>query len=167
MANSQSPTTVNTKNKVATYRLLKGEKTMKINYEKKIIEMTKVENKEAGNPNSELFKQLIELRKLFPDYSISVKTTTRRDPYKGIGYDFMEEYIKKHDDADGNKMKKFNTLRGYNEKGIRDVTIEEHSFGEVKMWFLDTFPEIEKFNEQTNKELAEIKAKRAEARKCA
>ena len=54
-----------------------------------------------------------------------------------------------------------------NEDGERDVLIEEHSYGEIKMWFLSTYPEIEKFNEETNKKLKEIKAKRAEARKAA
>ena len=54
-----------------------------------------------------------------------------------------------------------------NEKGERDILIEEHSYGEIKMWFLGTYPEIEKFNEETNKKLREIKAKRAEARKAA
>ena len=78
----------------------------------------------------------------------------------------MKKYIEDHDNSDTN-LKEFYALRGMNEDGERDVLIEEHSYGEIKMWFLSTYPEIEKFNEKTNKKLKAIKAKRAEARKAA
>ena len=61
---------------------------------------------------------------------------------------YMENYIKAHDNNDEN-LKDFYKLRGMNEKGEKDVLIEEHSYGEIKMWFLSTFPEIEKFNDET------------------
>ena len=141
--------------------------TMTINYEKKTIEMTKAEAKEAGNPTSAKFEELMKLRSIFPDFAIIVKTTSvKRDTYKGLDYDFMKKYIEDHDNSDTN-LKEFYTLRGMNEDGERDVLIEEHSYGEIKMWFLSTYPEIEKFNEKTNKKLKAIKAKRAEARKAA
>ena len=141
--------------------------TMTINYEMKKIEMTKAESKEAGNPTSAKFEELMKLRSIFPDFEIIIKkTSVKRDTYKGLGYDYMENYIKAHDNSDTN-LKEFYTLRGMNEKGEKDVLIEEHSYGEIKMWFLSTFPEIEKFNDETNKKLKEIKAKRAEARKAA
>lgn len=141
--------------------------TMTINYEKKAIEMTKAEAKEAGNPTSAKFEELMKLRSIFPDFAIIVKTTSvKRDTYKGLDYDFMKKYIEDHDNSDTN-LKEFYALRGMNEDGERDVLIEEHSYGEIKMWFLSTYPEIEKFNEKTNKKLKAIKAKRAEARKAA
>ena len=141
--------------------------TMTINYEMKKIEMTKAESKEAGNPTSEKFNELMKLRSIFPDFAIIVKTTSvKRDTYKGLDYDFMKKYIEDHDNSDTN-LKEFYALRGMNEDGERDVLIEEHSYGEIKMWFLSTYPEIEKFNEKTNKKLKAIKAKRAEARKAA
>ena len=140
---------------------------MNINYEKKTIEMTKAEAKEAGNPTSEKFNELMRFRSVFPDFAIIVKTTSaKRETYKGLGYEYMENYIKAHDNSEAN-LKEFYTLRGMNEKGERDVLIEEHTYGEIKMWFLGTYSEIEKFNEETNKKLKEIKAKRAEARKAA
>ena len=140
---------------------------MNINYEKKTIEMTKAEAKEAGNPTSAKFEELMRYRSLLPDFAIIVKkTSVKRDTYKGLDYDFMKKYIEDHDNSDTN-LKEFYALRGMNEDGERDVLIEEHSYGEIKMWFLSTYPEIEKFNEETNKKLKEIKAKRAEARKAA
>ena len=140
---------------------------MNINYEKKTIEMTKAESKEAGIPTNEKFNELMKLRSIFPDFEIIIKkTSVKRDTYKGLGYEYMENYIKAHDNNDEN-LKEFYKLRGMNEKGEKDVLIEEHSYGEIKMWFLSTFPEIEEFNAETNKKLKEIKAKRAEARKAA
>ena len=140
---------------------------MTINYEMKKIEITKAESKEAGNPTSAKFEELMKLRSIFPDFEIIIKkTSVKRDTYKGLDYDFMKKYIEDHDNSDEN-LKEFYKLRGMNENGEREAQIEEHSYGEIKMWFLSTFPEIEKFNDETNKKLKEIKAKRAEARKAA
>ena len=140
---------------------------MNINYEKKTIEMTKAESKEAGNPTSAKFEELMKYRSVFPDFTIIIKkTSVKRDTYKGLDYDFMKKYIEDHDNSVEN-LKEFYKLRGMNENGEREAQIEEHSYGEIKMWFLSTYPEIEKFNEETNKKLKEIKAKRAEARKAA
>ena len=140
---------------------------MNINYEKKTIEMTKTEAREAGNPTSEKFKELMKLRTVFPDFEVIVKTSSaKRDTLKGLDYEFMKKYIEKHDNKEEN-LKEFYKLRGLDEEGNRDAIIEEHSYGEVKMWFLETYPEIEKFNNETKKKLKEIKTKRAEARKAA
>ena len=137
---------------------------MTLNYEKKTIEMTKAEAKEAGRPNSEKFNELVKFRTLCPDYEIVVKAnSTKRDTYKGLGYDYMKRYIEAHDNKEEN-LKMFYKLRGLNEKGERDVTIKEYSYGDIKMWFLATYPEIEEFNSKTDEELKEIKAKRAKAR---
>lgn len=137
---------------------------MTLNFEKNTIEMTKAEAKEAGRPNSEKFNELVKLRTLCPNYEIVVKANaTKRDTYKGLGYDYMERYIEAHDNKEEN-LKMFYKLRGLNEKGERDVSIEEHGFGKIKMWFLETYPEIEAFNDETNQTLKEIKAKRAKAR---
>ena len=140
---------------------------MTINYEKKTIEMTKTEAREAGNPTSEKFNELMKLRTVFPDFEVIVKTSSaKRDTLKGLDYEFMKKYIEKHDE-NGANLKMFYTLRGMNEKGERDLLIEERTYGEVKMWFLATYTEIEKFNNETKKKLNEIKTKRAEARKAA
>ena len=140
---------------------------MNINYAKKTIEMTKTEAREAGNPTSEKFNELMKLRTVFPDFEVIVKTSSaKRDTLKGLDYEFMKKYIEKHDE-NGANLKMFYTLRGMNEKGERDLLIEERTYGEVKMWFLATYTEIEKFNNETKKKLNEIKTKRAEARKAA
>ena len=138
--------------------------TMTLNYEKKTIEMTKAEAKEAGRPNSEKFNELVKFRSIFPEFTVVVKNTSaKRDTYKGLDYDYMKRYIEAHDNKEENLIKFYN-LRGLNEKGERDASIEEHKYGEIKMWFLETYPEIEAFNDETNQTLKEIKARRAKAR---
>jgi hypothetical protein len=137
---------------------------MTINYEKKVIEMTKVEAKAAGKIDSVKFNELIRLRSAFPEFTVVVKTnSTKRDTYKGLDYDYMKKYIETHDNKDEN-MQMFYNLRGLNRNGTRDVSIEERTYGEIKMWFLETYPEIEAFNEETKSKLDAIKAKRAKAR---
>lgn len=138
---------------------------MYINYENKTIEMTKKEAKEAGNPASAKFAELMELRKVLTNFNIIIKATSvKRDGYKGLDYEYMRKYIIAHDNADEN-LKEFYKLRGMNENGEREVLLEEHTYGEIKMWFLGMYPEIEEFNANTKKMLREIKSKRAEARK--
>ena len=138
---------------------------MTINYEKKTIEMTKTESREAGNPSSEKFDELLKLRTVFPEFEVIVKTSSaKRDTLKGLDYNFMKKYIENHDNKEEN-LKEFYKLRGLDEKGVRDATIEDHSYGEVKMWFLATYTEIEEFNNETKKKLKEIKTKREKARK--
>lgn len=138
--------------------------TMTINFEKNTIEMTKTEAKEAGKFGSEKFNELVKLRTLCPDFEIVVKAnSTNKDTYKGLDYDYMKRYIEAHDNKEEN-LKMFYKLRGLNEKGERDVAIKEYSYGDVRMWFLATYPEIEEFNNDTDKTLKEIKAKRAKVR---
>lgn len=137
---------------------------MYANHEKKVIVMTKAESKEAGKFGSEKFEELVKFRTIFTGYEIVVKAnSTKRDTYKGLDYDYMKRYIEAHDNKEEN-LKMFYKLRGLNEKGERDASIEEHGFGKIKMWFLETYPEIEAFNNETNQMLKEIKSKRAKAR---
>ena len=139
---------------------------MTINIIERTIEMTKKEAREISMGNSKKLNEFIELRKLFPDFDAVIKTPTKkRETYKGLDYGYMKAYIEKHDDEEKSIMKEFYSLRGFNEYGEKDASIEEHSFGEIRMWFLDTFPEIEAFNKKTNEKLNGIKTKRANERK--
>ena len=77
----------------------------------------------------------------------------------------MYSYIEKHDDSENTIKREFFALLGMNENGERDPMLQEFSFGEVKMWFLDKFPEIEEYSKSAQKTISDIKAKRAEIRK--
>ena len=114
---------------------------MNANFEKNVIEMTKTEAAAAGKLNSDKFNELKALREMFPDFMIIVvKSHRKSDHFKGLTYLYMQEYIgKKNHDL----LAEFFTLCGKDESGNRMDFAPSASYGEVKMWFLTKFPEIE------------------------
>ena len=132
---------------------------MNINFENNTIEMTKTEAKEAGKYNTEKYLELKAIRSEFPTFRIVTKTTSKkRDTYKGLTYDYMTRYIKKHDDENESIMKEFNVMRGYVD-GEKNEFVDCATYGEVKAWFLLKFPEIEAYN----KEVGELRKATREA----
>lgn len=131
----------------------------------KVIEMNKTEAKAAGRLNTEEFKELTALRTAYPDFRIVVKAVKSKDNMKGLTVKFMEKYISTHDDEDGSMMTAFNLLRGLDEQGNAFEIAAAVSYGELKMWFLSVYPEVEQI-EKVNEILAKAKATR-EAQKAA
>ena len=62
---------------------------------KKIV-MTKTEAKAAGKPDTTEYNTLLDLMKNFPGFQMEiVKSTAKKvDRFKGLNYDYMENYIK-------------------------------------------------------------------------
>ena len=131
---------------------------------KKIV-MTKAEAKAAGKPNTEEYNALLDLMKNFPGFQIEiVKSTAKKvDRFKGLDYDYMENYIKSHNSE---LLEIFYELRGLDEDGKKVSMAASATYGEVKMWFLTQFPEIEKMGENVNKIIEETRKAR-EAMKAA
>ena len=136
---------------------------MNANLMTKKIEMTKTEAKAAGKPNTAEYNTLLELTNNFPGYQIEiVKTAAKKvDRFKGLDYNYMTDYIKSHNEE---LLKEFYTLRGLNENGKKVGMAAAASYGEIKMWFLEQFPEIEGMGEKVNKIIEETRKAR-EARK--
>ena len=86
---------------------------------------------------------------------------------KGLDTNYMERYIKAHDDAENTILKEFYALRGLDENGAKKELAQAVSYGELKMWFLATYPEVEKMNETVNAILEKAKAKRMAAKQAA
>lgn len=130
---------------------------------KKEIIMNKTEAKNAGKPNTEEFNQMMELRSAFPGFAVVVKSERKsRDNYKGLTYDYMRKYIEKHDGENASENKALlNEMLGKDADGNADPTLIVRSYGEIKMWFLETHPEIEKCNSETDDMLKKIKEARA------
>ena len=121
---------------------------MKINYTSMTIEMTKAESKAAGKVGTEAFKEMLTLMQQFPNYKIQViarATTKKSCDYKGLTYDYMKKYINAHDDKQNTIMTEFEMLRGESNEA-KDVLADSCSYQEIKEWFLNKFPEIEKFH---------------------
>ena len=137
------------------------------NYEKKIIEMTKTESKAAGKVGTTEYETLKELRSENPGFRIVIKASKSRDNMKGLDTNYMERYIKAHDDAVNTILKEFYALRGLDENGAKKELAQAVSYGELKMWFLATYPEVDKMNETVNAILEKAKAKRMAAKQAA
>lgn len=121
---------------------LKGKFTMNINFIEKTITLTKIEANKAGKPNSDIYNQLVDMKKSFPEYRIIVDNSTKRkDSLKGLNYQYMEKYIKSHDNAE-EIMAEYRTLRGLDNQDSLNVSA---TYGQIKKWFLATYPEIEEY----------------------
>ena len=124
---------------------------MKINLVKNEVVITKKENAAMSNPKSDEFAELMSLRSQFPNLKVVVRETKSRDCYKGLTEKFMAEYIEKNGDEEAKE--EFNSLIGK-----ASVLGDKVSYGELKMWFLSKFPEIEEFYTKRNDVLKTAKA---------
>ena len=133
---------------------------------KKIV-MTKTEAKAAGKPNTAEYNALLDLMKNFPGFQIEITKSTAKkvDRFKGLDYDYMETYIQKHpleielEMEEGEKktlpaLEVFYELRGLDKDGKKVSMAASATYGEIKMWFLTQYPEIEKMGENVDKILA-------------
>ena len=129
---------------------------MTINYISMTIEMTKAESKAASKFGTDAYKDLIAAMQQFPNYKIQVATraaTKKSCDYKGLTYDYMEKYIQAHDNESNSIKTEYDALRGNTAEAI-DALAESCSYQEIKKWFLNKFPEIEKFHTMRQKLLS-------------
>ena len=140
---------------------------MKAIFERKVIEMTKSEAKAAGKVGTAEFEELASLRAACPGFRIVVKASKSNDNMKGLTVDYMKKYIEKHDDKNGTNMSIFNQLRGLDDDGKKIEFARVATYGELKMWFLDTYPEVENINKTVDDILAKAKKNREAKRQAA
>ena len=123
---------------------------MNANYVKGIIEMTAKEAKAAGKIGTQEFKNLQTLRRLNPGFAIEVVKSSRskkKENFKGLTFEYMEKYIKGHDDEQGSIMKEYEDLRAISDEAMA-ACAEAASYGEIKMWFLKKYPAIAEFHKK-------------------
>ena len=119
---------------------------MKVNFENKTIEMSKNEAKQASVYGSDLYKALVEVQRDFPQFSLVIvkRKAKAGDAMKGLTFDYMESYIKEN--GTDEQATDFDALRKTSDVvGAGAVT-----YGEVKKWFLEQFPEIEAYGKKIN-----------------
>ena len=140
---------------------------MNANISSATIILSKAEAKAAGKTTSAEFAELNELRAAYPTFRIVIRASKSKDSMKGLDTNYMERYIKAHDDAENTILKEFYALRGLDENGAKKELAQAVSYGELKMWFLATYPEVEKMTETINTILKKAKAKRTAAKRAA
>ena len=119
--------------------------TLKINHENKTIVMDRTFAKFAENTRSEEYAHLQQVRRDYPDYAVTTRTikcNSEKETYKGLTYEYMEEYILRHESEEKQLeiIKEFHELRTISKchkQGLRYPTI--------KKWFLEKYPEIVDF----------------------
>ena len=123
------------------------------------IVMSRNEARKAGKLGTDEYKELAELMQRFANFRIEVvkPSAKKADHFKGLTRDFMKQYIEKHNME---LMAEFYTLCGLDEHGRKTALVAAASYGELKMWFLEQFPEIEQMSEN----IAKIMDKTREAR---
>ena len=118
---------------------------LKVYHENKIIEMDRTFAKFAENTRSDEYAHLQQVRRDYPDYMVktrSIKHNPEKETYKGLTYEYMEDYILRHE-AEENALtiiKEFNELRTISKchkQGLR--------YPAIKRWFLNKYPEITDF----------------------
>lgn len=135
---------------------------MIINFANNTIEMTKTEAKAASIYGSDAYKALMDARRENPGYTVIVRkdVAKKRDNFRGLDFDYMEQYIKSHNDS---LMNEFMQLRALDEKS-KAMKLASKSYGEIRMWFLANFPEFEEYTGNVEK-IIERARKAREAKK--
>ena len=116
-----------------------------VKYAEGVIEMNTTFAKEMRNPLSEEYALLQRTRLDFPTFVVrtrKIKTNPKKDTYKGLTYEYMKMYIKKHEDE-----KNVEEVLKYLEDQILISKCHGQSlrYPTIKKWFLAKYPEVAKF----------------------
>lgn len=115
--------------------------TLTINRKNRTIEMPSKKYAVAASKfGSDEYNEVQVARSHYPTYNVVTRKTSKRaDTLRGLTYEVMESYITKHD-KEGKIKKQYDFLRGTSEDSICPA-----SYGEIKKWFLKTYPTFGKF----------------------
>ena len=134
---------------------------MNANLMTKKIEMSKKEAKAAGKIGTPEFEELKNYMAMYLGFEVQIKAPAKRKvEFRGLTYEYMKNYIKKHDDEDGKIMAEFNALIALDKKNKVEGTehLEAAGYLDVKKWFLAKFPEIRQYKEQHAEKVQKILA---------
>ena len=139
--------------------------TLNINSKDRTIEMTKVFATAASRFGSEEYRILQEARHDYPSYRVITKKSPKSgDGMKGLNYDYMEKYIIAHQknyDDEITILEAFYQLRGFDNNGNKIEGAEYASYGEIKAWFLEQYPEIKNARKDQRNAINTILGKKA------
>ena len=134
---------------------------MNANLMTKKIEMSKNEAKAAGKIGTPEFEELKNYMEMYPGFEVQIKASAKRKvEFRGLTYEYMKNYIKKHDNENGEIMAEFNALIALDKKNKVEGAehLEAAGYLDVKKWFLAKFPEIKEYKEQHAEKVQKILA---------
>ena len=119
---------------------------LSVKYAKSVIEVNTIFAKMMENPRSDEYELLQKIKMENPGFTVSrrqIKSNPKKDTYKGLTYERMEEYITKYSANEDQKKADLAEL----EKMI-DIS-KCHSTGKryatIRNWFLKTYPAVKEF----------------------
>ena len=133
-------------------------KAIVIDYAHSSISLSSAFAKKALIPGTDEYAQLQSVRKDFPEFRLvtrQFKTNTKQEHYRGLTYDYMRDYISKHEEDAKPVLAELEK-----EIGISKC----HSLGKryptIKKWFLETYPAVAEFG-MDEEQLAKWREKQA------
>lgn len=119
-----------------------------VNRKMRTLEITKKFDKASSKYGSDEYNELQNALAQNAGFKVVVKSSTskKKETYKGLTYEYMEKYIKAHDE-DGSIMEEYKMLRGIGEEAEEAFAVSL-SYHEMKEWFLSTYPAIADFHKK-------------------
>lgn len=125
---------------------LMKKQTYTINYEDKIITLTKDFAMKSSNPATREFKELASLHKAYPDYDILMRTahvSKSKDTGKGLTIEQMKRYLAQRPDS-VEALAEFERVQAYYGREVEDKEnpgkkIVKAPYGKMKSWFLKKY----------------------------
>lgn len=121
---------------------------IRFNHTNNTIELTKSFEKAASRFGTDEFCALQEARSAYPNYRVVIASRkSKSDSFKGLTYEYMKNYIASHDDEEKSIMAEYENMIGTSEEA-KELQMKAVSYGELKKWFLATYPNIKAFCEK-------------------
>lgn len=137
-----------------------------INAKNRTIELTKTFATASSKYGTDEYAELQIVRKDYPGYKVMILARkapkSEKPSYKGLTYEYMEKYIKSHDNAEEN-MAEYMEMRGISEEG-EEAFAESLTYQEMKDWFLDKFPAFNRYHAKRAALIEQSKQKKATKR---
>ncbi len=129
------------------------ENSIRVLRSSRTIEVTKGFDKASRRFNTAAYEAMQQVLQDNPGFRVVVKATkVKADLFKGLTYSFMEKYIASHENAE-ERMATFDNLRAKSDEAL-EFGAEALSYGEIRAWFLKTYPEFAAFQAQREAALA-------------
>ena len=117
-----------------------------INAKNHTIEMNKKVSKAASKYGTPEYNELQEVRRAYPTFRVvTVAKKGAKPEYKGLTFEYMKKYIALHDDENKTIMAKFLDLRGESDEA-KAINAKSAGYIEIKAWFFEQYPDIQKFH---------------------
>ena len=116
---------------------------IRVNYADRKIIISSAFEKKAFIPGTVEYDQLQAVRKDYPEFALvtrKFKTNTTQEHYRGLGYDFMRDYIRSHEDDPKPVLDVLEEMIG-----ISKCHSLNKRYPTIKAWFLKRYPAIAEF----------------------